>query len=751
MKFFHFRDFRLMILLPSVLLAFVVLLFVVQRSLSYMEKQTDVIIEGIGSKRGEAIASFIEHYFVQIEQANYYMSKIPFVRGSFEHFEHYRNSRDAGERLSDAMKDFRRNSPREFNYDYQFTLSHGVTLLRTRDNSIGRYREDYELAAIETLKGKEAITGFELSNETIYLKSVVPLMQKDSLLGISEVQLSIEEIIIAFERETGLQTAFLLDKDNLPSDLPAQLNFMRRWANEKESLFRFGGKRLKVDGKVLYDIASQQSSKKYWVSRIDDQVYEFFEIRDVMGTRIGYWLAVHELTPVVTQKEKLERGLVIVLPLMLLVFALTLYLILTHLISRPLKRVAARMEAYSKGDFAKEYYVGTSEELNRLNDWMKRLAEQTEQITGFAEELGQGNLKAKYEVFGEEDYLGGALVEMRDRLVLAEQDANARFEVEKKEKWITDGVAQMGDILRQQSDDIEKLNDAVVTFLANYIGVVQGAVYVVEREDDNTEYLRLSAAYAYEQKKYMNLKIKFGEGLIGTCAAEKDKIYLENIPADHVQITSGLGGGSPSFVFLFPLIMNEQLFGVVELSNFEKVEEYRIGFAEKVAGSYAATLANVKINARTKLLLDQYKQQQEELQKHEEKMRENMERMLATQEEALLRERTVASLIESIDVSIIRLELSVEGMVLTTNDFFLNLTEQLEEGVVGKHFESFVDVESRTDVKKAWKAVQQLRPYNCHVNLMDKFSQKIALVAVFSPIIDENGELRKTHFLAQKA
>jgi hypothetical protein len=51
--------------------------------------------------------------------------------------------------------------------------------------------------------------------------------------------------------------------------------------------------------------------------------------------------------------------------------------------------------------------------------------------------------------------------------------------------------------------------------------------------------LKLLASYAYKERKNIDNKFKLGEGLVGQCALEKEKILLTHVPHDYIHITSG--------------------------------------------------------------------------------------------------------------------------------------------------------------------------------------------------------------------
>jgi len=244
----------------------------------------------------------------------------------------------------------------------------------------------------------------------------------------------------------------------------------------------------------------------------------------------------------------------------------------------------------------------------------------------FANSISHGNLNASYEA-EKADKLGESLMNMRDSLVEA-------ADREAKEKFVNVGLASIGDILRNNSDNLTELCDQVIEKLVNYMKANQGGIFILNKDENtNEQYLELKACRAYERKKFLEKRIELGQGLVGQAAIERQTIHLKEFPEDYINITSGLGLASPNSLVIVPLRSNEEIVGIIEIASFEDFNETDIEFLEKVGESIASTIISAQTNQQTKELLEQSKQMTEEMQAQEEEMRQNMEEMQATQEE----------------------------------------------------------------------------------------------------------------------
>lgn len=256
----------------------------------------------------------------------------------------------------------------------------------------------------------------------------------------------------------------------------------------------------------------------------------------------------------------------------------------------------------------------------------------------FADSISQGNLAIDYNA-SHTDKLGESLKNMRDNLVKS-------AEREEREKFANLGLARIGEILRQNADNLELLADRVIEETVRYMKANQGSIFVLEDQDSEQEHLRLVASRAWDRKKYSEKKIGIGEGLVGQAAIEKRTIFMTQVPPGYITITSGLGVANPRCILIVPLRSEDQVVGVIELASFTMYQEFEIKFLERVGESIASTILTTRNNQRNKELLDRSNTLMEQLRSQEEEIRQNMEEMQATQEEMQRKNQETERLLE---------------------------------------------------------------------------------------------------------
>ncbi|HEX5168868.1 MAG TPA: response regulator, partial [Cyclobacteriaceae bacterium] len=191
---------------------------------------------------------------------------------------------------------------------------------------------------------------------------------------------------------------------------------------------------------------------------------------------------------------------------------------------------------------------------------------------------------------------------------------------------------------------------------------------------------KLFASYARSEMKGTQTEFSFGEGLIGQCALEKEKILLTNIPEGYITINSGLGNFPPSTLIILPVLFENNVKAVIELASLEAFSETHIDFLEQVTESIGIVLNTIEANTRTEELLTQsqslageLKIQQEELRRTNDELQDKALLLVKQKDEVEAKNKEVEEARKS-------LEEKAEQLTLTSkykSEFLANMSHEL--------------------------------------------------------------------------
>lgn len=392
------------------------------------------------------------------------------------------------------------------------------------------------------------------------------------------------------------------------------------------------------------------------IFEITPMVEENGEVMEATATaldRIGALLAEHEEI-ISTKRDEMGnsliqlRSFIFLMLVFLLIAAIVISTITTLSLSRPINKTKNFLLSISKGILPQIDMKEGNDEIGQMSKALKLVVNGLRDVSDFTQEIGKGNFTTDFTPLSDEDVLGMSLLEMRQELQDAKVEEEKRAEENRQRTWASQGVALFSDILRKNNENLEELSFDIISNMVKYTNSNQGGVFIVNDNDRDNLFLEMSACYAYDRQKFLSKKIEVGEGLVGRCYQEQERIFLTEIPSDYIKISSGLGEVTPTCLLLIPLAYNDRIYGIMEIASVQEFQPYEIEFMERIGESIAATISSVKANVQTQLLLEQSQQQAEEMSAQEEEMRQNMEELRATQEQSARREQELLKELEEL-------------------------------------------------------------------------------------------------------
>src|SRR6202035_245736 len=188
--------------------------------------------------------------------------------------------------------------------------------------------------------------------------------------------------------------------------------------------------------------------------------------------------------------------------------------------------------------------AGTWKDLtDNVNQLAANLTTQVRAIAEVATAVTKGDLTrsiavaAQGEVAALKDNINEMIRNLKDTtLKNAEQD------------WLKTNLAKFSRMLQGQKD-LLTVGRLILSELAPVVDAQHAVFYVLDASNDPGS-LTLLAGYAHKGQDAVGARLALGEGLIGQCALEKQKILLTNVPNDYIRISSGLGSAAPQNIIV---------------------------------------------------------------------------------------------------------------------------------------------------------------------------------------------------------
>lgn len=318
-------------------------------------------------------------------------------------------------------------------------------------------------------------------------------------------------------------------------------------------------------------------------------------------------------------------------------------------LKKPINRIKKLVAQLTQGKIPDFHASPSGDELGDLERSLEKHVGNLGDIAAFARSMSSGDFSGPYERLSKGDELGEALISLKGSLMGSREDSESRRREEENRTWTAQGLAMFSSLFREVEDDLEDLSRALLKELVNYTEADAGALFIA-REEENGEgkFLEISGSYAFDREKFLHRSFRFGEGLTGRAAVEREHIYISDLPPDYMKIRSGLGEDVPSSILLVPVLLDNNVLGVIELASLGEIPVHQVEFVCQLAEALATTLAKVQANLRTKVLFERSKKQAEELASQEKVFRKNMQTLETAQEKSAAREAALLKEIEAL-------------------------------------------------------------------------------------------------------
>jgi len=283
--------------------------------------------------------------------------------------------------------------------------------------------------------------------------------------------------------------------------------------------------------------------------------------------------------------------------------------LITRSIANPVNEMVQKFQVIAKGNLNTEISIDTDNEIGDLARSFHDIQSGLREVIHYTQKVAKGDYSTPLTPRSAEDELSIALNQMVEQL-------RQSYEKAEKDSWFKSGINQLNQKL-SGDQHVSDIASHALSFMMDFLHSQLGSVHLY---NDEYQFLKLVGSVGFDPKK-LKERIKLNEGLPGRAGAEKRMIVLSDIAEERYTTYSSSGEFNPKQVVLVPLIFNDFLIGVLELSSLNSYSDIEIQFLKEASGIIAINLSSAANTLKTSELLHKTQDQASELQVQQEELR----------------------------------------------------------------------------------------------------------------------------------
>ncbi|MGA9528753.1 MAG: HAMP domain-containing protein [Terriglobales bacterium] len=317
--------------------------------------------------------------------------------------------------------------------------------------------------------------------------------------------------------------------------------------------------------------------------------------------------------------------------------------------------------------------AGTWKDLTgNVNLLADNLTNQVRAIAEVATAVTKGDLTRSIQVEA-----SGEVAELKDNINTMINNLRLTTERNTEQDWLKTNLARFTGMLQGQRD-LTTVGRMLLSELAPLVNAQQGVIYQMETEESAG--MVLLSAFASDGPEGQLRRLKIGEGLVGQCAVEKQRMLISDLPPNTVPVRSGLFEAVPRNVIVLPVLFEDRVKAVIELASLSVFTASHLAFLEQLTASIGIVLNSIEATMQTEALLKQSQQLATELQTQQRELQQTNEQLAQKAQQLAEQNVEVERKNQEIEQARRALEEKAKELALTSkykSEFLANMSHEL--------------------------------------------------------------------------
>ena len=302
---------------------------------------------------------------------------------------------------------------------------------------------------------------------------------------------------------------------------------------------------------------------------------------------------------------------------------------------------------------------------DNLTNQVRAIAEVTTAVT-------KGDLTRSIQVEA-----SGEVAELKDYINTMIDNLRLTTDRNNEQDWLKTNLARFTGMLQGQRD-LTTVGRMLLSELAPLVNAQQGVIYQMESEESGT--MVLLSAFADSDPDGHPHRLRVGTGLVGQCAAEKQRMLITDVPANAIPIRSGLFQSVPRSIIVLPILFEDRVKAVIELASLRVFTASHLAFLDQLTSSIGIVLNSIEATMQTEGLLKQSQQLATELQTQQTELQQTNEQLAQKAQQLAEQNVEVERKNQEIEQARRAVEEKAKELALTSkykSEFLANMSHEL--------------------------------------------------------------------------
>ncbi|MEV6601484.1 HAMP domain-containing protein [Actinoplanes sp. NPDC051346] len=216
----------------------------------------------------------------------------------------------------------------------------------------------------------------------------------------------------------------------------------------------------------------------------------------------------------------------------------------------------------------------------------------------------------------------GEVAELKDNINFMVQSLRETTRANQEQDWLKTNLARISSLM-QGHRDLEVVATLVMNELAPLVNAQLGTFLLVDESTGGAE-LRVVGCYGHQGT---GRRFALGESLVGQAAVAKRCIVVNDVPGGYFTVSSSLGSAVPLQLVVLPIVVEDQVLGVIELASMAAFTDVHRDFLDQLMETIGVNVNTIVANARTDVLLTESQRLAAELRARSEELQARSEEL----------------------------------------------------------------------------------------------------------------------------